>query len=596
MAGKTIDLYDVIVEHQLATRIARYWMDWNQLKQTRVDGWMELRDYIYATDTTHTSNAKLPWSNKTTLPKLTQIRDNLYANYLATLFPKRDWLTWEGDQEEDESKEKKEAIEDYMFWAINQPEFKATVKKLILDYIDTGNCFATVDWVDNTVMDGDETKTGFIGPRARRISPYDIVFNPVATSFSNTPKIFRAIMTKGEAKKVLNALSTTAEEREVAEAVFNYAIDIRNQASTWGAADLAEHDEMYHVDGFGSFRRYLESDYIELLTFVGDIYDDETGTLLENYQIVVIDRHQIAYKGPYNYPYAELPFYQGQWRPRQDNLWAMGPLENLVGMQYRLDHIENMKADLLDLVTFPPIKIKGMVSDFEWGPMEKIYTDMDGDVELMSPDVQALQVNIEIASIENRMEELAGSPKEAMGFRTPGEKTAYEVQRLENAASRIFQNKIAQFEEQVLEPLLNSMLVRAQENLSDQLLRVVDREFNNTSFRPLTRSDLSANGRLKPRAARHFAEQAEMVQNLNNLYQSPLGQDENVRVHISGLKTAKLMEDLLNLENFELVTPYIRLSEQAEAQNQMSAMQEQVEVQTQTPSGLTPEDTSEGIV
>jgi hypothetical protein len=35
----------------------------------------------------------------------------------------------------------------------------------------------------------------------------------------------------------------------------------------------------------------------------------------------------------------------------------------------------------------------------------------------------------------NLMEEMAGAPKEAMGFRSPGEKTKYEVQRLESAAS-----------------------------------------------------------------------------------------------------------------------------------------------------------------
>ena len=35
------------------------------------------------------------------------------------------------------------------------------------------------------------------------------------------------------------------------------------------------------------------------------------------------------------------------------------------------------------------------------------------------------------------MEEMAGAPKEAMGFRSPGEKTAYEVQRMENAASQV---------------------------------------------------------------------------------------------------------------------------------------------------------------
>lgn len=73
-----------------------------------------------------------------------------------------------------------------------------------------------------------------------------------------------------------------------------------------------------------------------------------------------------------------------------------------------------MKSDILDLVTLPPIMIKGQVNEFEWGPGERIYIDTDGDVKLMNPDVNALSSNIELSAIEQRMEEMAGTPKEAM--------------------------------------------------------------------------------------------------------------------------------------------------------------------------------------
>jgi len=43
------------------------------------------------------------------------------------------------------------------------------------------------------------------------------------------------------------------------------------------------------------------------------------------------------------------------------------------------------------------------------------------------------------------MEEMAGAPKEAMGIRTPGEKTRYEVQSLENRSGRIFNHKVLNF-------------------------------------------------------------------------------------------------------------------------------------------------------
>src|SRR5690606_16673188 len=179
--------------------------------------------------------------------------------------------------------------------------------------------------------------------------------------------------------------------------------------------------------------------------------------------------------------------------------------------------------------------------DFTWRPMEKIYVDPHADVELLSPNVQALQDNVEMAQIEARMEEMAGSPKEAMGFRTPGEKTAFEVQRLENAASRIFQNKIAQFEEQIIEPLLNAMLVLAQTHLNDVTIRVIEDEFKSVNFRQITRNQISANGRIKPIAARHFAEKAELVQNLTNFFSSAVGADPDMKLHFSSVKMAEMM-------------------------------------------------------
>ena len=99
MAGNTLDLRDLIVEDQLGVSIARKWVEWNMFRQEKMESWEEVRRYVYATDTTTTANSSLPWKNKTTLPKLCQIRDNLYANYRATLFPKRKWLRWEASDE-----------------------------------------------------------------------------------------------------------------------------------------------------------------------------------------------------------------------------------------------------------------------------------------------------------------------------------------------------------------------------------------------------------------------------------------------------------------------------------------------------------------
>jgi len=188
------------------------------------------------------------------------------------------------------------------------------------------------------------------------------------------------------------------------------------------------------------------------------------------------------------------------------------------------------------------------------------------------------------------MEEMAGAPKEAMGFRTPGEKTKYEVQRLENAASRIFQSKIAQFEEEIIEPCLNAMLELARRNMSRTTIRAFDSETQAAIFQDLTAVDVSGAGRLRPVAARHFVEQAQIVQNLTNFANTPLGQDPSINQHISGIAMAKLMEDLLEVRDYKLVTPYIRLTEQAEAARIMQGQQESLMMEQTTPSGLTPDD------
>lgn len=594
MVGKTLDIDDVITRDQLGCKIAEQWLTWTMLRQPWVDQKREIRQYIYATDTTTTSNSQLPWSNKTTVPKLTQIRDNLYANYIATMFPKRRWLTWEGADQSDETSAKVSVIKDYISWVVSQQPFKEEIRKLVLDYIDYGNCFGTVEWVDETtVNEAGVTKIGYVGPRVVRVSPLDLLMNPIAASFYKTPKIVRVLTNMGEAKEMLQRLTADPEDKELAQKTFDYCRDLRSSMSEYGSGtEMTEKDAYFQIDGFTSFRQYLDSDLVELLFFYGDIYNREDNTFLKNQQIVVIDRHKVIYNKKHSFPLAEIPIYHAGWRVRQDNLWAMGPLDNLVGLQYRLDHIENMKADIFDLITFPPLKIKGMVNDFKWGPMEKIFVDADGDVELMSPDVQALQANIEMSQIESRMEEMAGSPKEAMGFRTPGEKTAYEVQRLENAASRIFQNKISQFEEQIIEPLLNACLVLAQAHLDDVTVRVIEDEFKAVRFREITRDSISANGRIRPVAARHFAERAEMIQNLTNFYGSAIGQDEMVKMHLSSVKTAKMIEGLLELEDYEIYEPFVRIHEQAEAQQQQNTQAEQTMSTVAAPSGLTPEDSS----
>lgn len=582
MAGKVLSLENVLTPDRLATEIARMWLNWDQMRYVWKQQKEDVRRYIFATSTADTANAQLPWKNKTTIPKLCQIRDNLYANYSASLRPQRKWLVWEANNKDSNSVAKRDAITNYMAWVISHPSFNHELDKIILDYIDYGNCFSTVEWCDERVEQENKTQVGYVGPKLVRISPLDIVMNPTAPSFEQSPKIIRSIISFGELKEQLQRMSLPEEE---IEELYNYFKEIRSQTKSF-EGDIISQDALYNVDGFHSFREYLQGDQVEVLTFYGDLYDPENDTFYKNHVITVVDRHRLIGKKPNPSFFGYPPIRHCAWRKRQDNLWGMGPLDNLVGLQYRIDHVENMKADIFDLVTFPVINVIGPgVEDFEWTPGAKIYSDTDSKVEMVVPDVQALQANFEIQNLERLMEEMAGAPKEAVGFRTPGEKTKYEVQRLENAASRVFQNKIKQFEEVQEEPALNDMLELARRNLSQAIaIRVFDDEFKSAAFTELTVEDITGIGRIKPIAARHFAEQAELVQNLTALSGSPLFQ--LVMPHFSTIQLAKLFEDVFNLHDYELVTPYVALSEQAEAQRQAQTLEEQVMMEQQTASGM----------
>jgi hypothetical protein len=585
MTGKVLELCDIVREDRLACLISDDYIQKDLLRrQWKLDK-EEIRRYVYATDTTQTTNSQLPWKNKTTIPKLCQIRDNLYANYVATLFPQRKSVVWEANELDAASVAKRDAITNYMSWVMTQDAFKHEIDKIILDYIDFGNCFATVEWVDERVQRDDNTTTqaGYVGPSIRRINPLNLVMNPTAEQFSKTPKIIKSLVSLGEIKKKLESMSTDENYEEYKE-LYKYLKDLRENARQFDG-DWKEMDSLYQMDGFTSFREYLKSGNVEVLTFYGDIYDDENDVLLENHVITVVDRHKLIGKKPNPSFFGYPPIFHSPWRKKPDNLWGMGPLDNLIGMQYRMDHIENMKADIFDLVTYPVQKIKGMVEDFTWQPGEKIFVSEEGDVELVTPQTNVLQANMEIQNLERLMEEMAGAPREAMGFRTPGEKTKYEVQQLENAASRVFQNKIKQFEEQIIEPLLNAMLELARRNLTGAtVIKVFDNDFNAAAFQSLTVEDITGIGRIKPVAARHFAEQAELVQNLTNLTNSQLW--PTVQPHFSGKKLAKIIEHIFNLDQYEVFIPYIALAEQAEAQKFQTALQEQVQGHAMTATGM----------
>ena len=572
MAGTTIDLDGIIDPHALAVDIASRWSTWNNARSGKVEEWKELRNYLYATDTRTTSNNKLPWSNSTTTPKLTQISDNLHANYFAALFPQKRWMKFEAEDAASDVKIKRDIIQSYMENKLRQSDFINTTSKLINDYIQYGNCFATVDYQRKITEyeDGDRV-VNYVGPKLVRISPYDICFNPVAAEFADTPKIIRSVLTLGEVQR----MAESGVNKEYMSEIFNKMLV--NRSSAQGADVDNTKSQAFVADGFSNISEYYESNYVEMLTFYGDIYDTETGKFLNNRIITVVDRSYVINNEENPSWLGRDPIFHVGWRDRPDNIYSMGPLDNLVGMQYRIDHLENLKADVFDQIAYPVLKIRGDVEDFDFEPNARIYLGDEGDVGYLVPDSTALNADFQIQNLEAKMEMMAGAPREAMGIRSAGEKTAFEVGQLMTAAGRIFQHKTAHFERVFLEPILNAMLEVSRRNMDyEDVAKVLNEDTGLYFFTEITREDLKANGKIVPMGARHFAERAQRVQNLTQMYQLKLS-DPTVAAHLSGKEFARLMAD--ELGEPALFSENISVTEQMETQK--VALDAQVEFEAQ---------------
>lgn len=548
MVGEVLDLDHVISPDNLAAQISNQYNEWNSLRNGWIQEKKELRNYIYATDTKTTTNGKLDWSNSTTTPKLTQIYDNLKANYTAALFPNTNWMKWVASDREAATKAKTTTIQSYMENKVDQSGFISTMDKLIDDYVLMGNAFCTVEHVTEYTEVNGESIVQYVGPRLVRISPYDLVFNPAATSFDRSPKIIRSLNTMGEAKKMLS------------EEDFSKILQNRTSVGTGLSVDKADG---FVADGFSNIQHYYGSNFVEFLTFYGDTYDTVTGEFKENRKVTIVDRAYIVTDEPMASWLGQAPIFHTGWRSRPDNLYAMGPLDNLVGMQYRIDHLENLKADVFDQIALPMLKIRGDIEDFEYKPGERIILGEEGDVTYLVPDSTALNADFQIQTLENKMEELAGAPRQAMGIRTPGEKTAFEVQSLQNSAGRIFQHKAAQFERELEEPSLNAMLEAGRRNMDhSDLIRTLDDATGALIFSEITKEDITAKGKIKPMGARHFAERAQRVQNITQMIQMKSIPD--VGVHLSGKMTAQIIAEELGEK--ELYGENIAVQEQLETQ------------------------------
>lgn len=576
MPVKTFDINHDIETDSLAENISNKWISWINGRQQWEERYRKVLQYLYSTTTdTIYGQASNPWCSNVHIPKMTQLRDVLITYELESLFSLSDYYEFQGFTQDSNTLENRNIVKGLLKNMLDEGGFKETIEKLVSDYIDAGNCFTMPIWDAQQVEDSTGFKSLFWeGAKAIRINPLDIVFDPTACEFKDSPKIIRTVLSLGE-------LTVLAEKDPIMKEGLDKALTIRQDIMTAITnGDTIKGDEI-NIAGFGNWSTYVTSDVVEILTFYGTVYDVVKKELHKNKKITIMDRRVLLKEEPledlngYNF------IFKGGYRDRKDILWSMSPLENLLGMQARIDFLENKRSDCYDATVNPVRVIKGNVDmPDSLGPGDEIRMDTDCDVHYLAPDTSILTADTLMDRYEVKMEEFVGSPKEVLGFRTPGEKTMYEVEQLMTAATRLFQRQIRKFEREILEPIINALFQLYLKRKAGQTvqLKYWDAANEMYSFKDVNVDDIKSLGRIVVFGTEVAQDKAKVAQALQALGQNPLFMDEVVRNNFSPTELGKVFSYVTGLDRYSnLFRKDSRLYEITDQQKLIEGLQSQVD-------------------
>jgi hypothetical protein len=549
----------------LATAIANKFVAWESARDRWYNNAKETLENLYATSTRDIFNQAKDTDNCTHIPKITQIRDMLITYYLDAMFSLPDYVDWEAYNEESLDINTKDTLKALMAQMLHDSQFQPTIRELVEDYVDYGNAFTTVAMVNETLKLESGVANVYNGPKAIRLDPLNVFFDPLAISFEKTPKIIRTIKTLGE---LVAEAEELPESAQVYKEALNRALEkrsrIRQAVSTTNAESIK--NDICSIAGCGNWSQYYASDTVELLTFYGDLYDVERNKLYKNSKIVVMDRCSVLLEEPIKNFGFNCNIFKAGWRDRKDNLWSMSPLDNIKGMQFMVDFLENKRADIFNYISNPMWVTKGDVEMPEYlYPGCHVGVDVDGDFKTISPDATALAADTYVDRYQMLMEEMAGTPREAMGFRTPGEKTAFEVSQLNTAASRLFNEKTRKFEMEILEPLLTLMM---RMYLSDPT-RVTRVKMMNEDgvilFKEVNVQDMAVQGRFIATGSNTYTERARQAQTIMQLYNSAIPSDQLVFNYFNPKVIAKVIAHTTGLDKYkDIIQPNARVDAELE--------------------------------
>lgn len=581
MTTNVQSLVEALTPEALAKTVVGLWDSYKDARTSWEAEIAEIRNYKYATSTNTTEVGSAGFQNSTTIPKLSNIATNLQANYTAHMFGNPDWIQFEAFDKDAAMEDARRTLEAYARTKAQRKDYEGILGTNLIDWIDTGCTFAQQRYITESYRAEDGTeKITYQGPVLERIPYNDIVFDIKATSWKAAKKVIRKVYTLGDIARMIQEDTNSIFKQEHLDDMLNKRQYVHGATATKHALGKVDwKSEALSKDGFNAMLDYMQSDVVEVLEFYGDMFSEKTGELLTNHKIVIADRRIVIDKKAITTRNGSQMIYYSGWEDRTDNLMAIGPLARLVGMQYKLDKLENQRADVFDRIIHP---ITVEIGDVEFygkrgAPGGRyVAQDASGGVKELRPDTTVLNADFQMQNTMAIMEEMAGSPRNSSGVRTPGEKTKFEVQFLENGGNRIFRTKTNKFEREFIEPILNDMIELGRENLGDvDLVSTEGTEFKTQEFIGIRASDLAISGKLRARGSRLFAEKANALQNILGILASPAV--NLITPHISRKRLATALEGLADLKEFNFIIPNIGIQEDQETQQLANQAQQSTE-------------------
>jgi hypothetical protein len=575
MSGNTLDFDNsgALNDQGKIGNICDQYERWKSAKVAWENQTLENRNYLFATSTKTTQNNKLDFSNSTTVPKLAQIVETLHAKYMKALFSVDPLCIWEASNPQSADKDKAAIIQGYMITKIQQQQMLNQLKLIVRDWIQYGNGFGELIYVNEkyTNPKTGQPYGGYQGPKLFRVSPYDINFNLLGTSFQSSPKIIRYLKSIGE----LHAMVTENPEYNLTESMIA-SLNKKNmltygQYGGYGRPESQKSNE-YMNDGFAAYHIYQSYQYVELIEFRGDLFFN--GVLYKNHIVTILNRQYILRDEPSKSWTGSSYLYHASWRDRPDNLMGFGPIDNLIGMQYKLDKMENQFADIVDQFAQPVEVRRGDVELIgKRGEPGAVYQlAEDADLTFLRPDTIAFQLENKLMQTMGIMDNLSNIPPESSGFRQPGEKTFGEVSILMSNAGDSFDNKVQDFERMFFEPMLNDMLEMSRRMLiGSDIIKQQDNTFGADKFLTITADDLMAEGKLLPMGSRYAALHGQLLSNLSAVFNPnvyPI-----IKNHVNGLAIAQMISQLSGLDKFNIIQENIAISQDFKAQQAIQTAQ-----------------------